>query len=58
MVKVRSFIHEQLMRGGALLATVAMIAATFAANSACLIPYYEPEQPEGLEKWSKVWIIA
>lgn len=53
MVKVRSFIHELLMRGGALLATVAMIAATFAANSACLIPYYEPEQPEGLEKLKK-----
>lgn len=49
MVKVRSFIHELLMRGGALLATVAMVAATFAANSACFFPFYEPEQPEELE---------
>ena len=34
------------MKGGGFLAAIAMLAATFAANSACMIPYYEPEQPE------------
>ena len=48
MVKIKLFANELLMRGGEFLATVAMIAATFAANSACFFPFYEPEQPKGL----------
>lgn len=53
MVKIKSVSNELFMKGGALLATVAMVAATFAANSACFFPFYEPEQPEGLEKLKK-----
>lgn len=49
MGKLKIWTDVLLMKGGAFLAALAMIAATFAANSACMFPYYEPEQPEELE---------
>lgn len=53
MVKITSLVNELLMKGGAFLAALALMTANFAANSTCMFPYYEPEQPEGLEKLKK-----
>ena len=50
MEKVKAITDALLMKGGTWLATFAMLAATFAANSACYFPYYELEQPEEAEK--------
>lgn len=50
MSKIKTITDALLMKGGAMLAAFAMLAATFAANSACYFPYYEPEQPEEVEK--------
>ena len=38
------------MKTGALLAAIGLFAASFAATGACMFPYFEPEQPEELER--------
>lgn len=49
MVKLKRWKKEIIMKAGALLAAGGLLAASLAANGACMFPYFEPEQPEGLE---------
>ena len=54
MDKVKTLVDVLLMKGGTKLAAFAMLAVSFAANSACMFPFFEPEQPEELDclkKW-------
>lgn len=53
MNKVKTIAEALLMKGSTWLAAFALLAATFAANSACFYPFYEPEQPEELESLKK-----
>lgn len=54
MKKLKLLTDVLLMKGGKVLAPLAIMAATFAANSACLFTFYEPEQPEELEMLKRV----
>ncbi len=54
MSKVKTITDALLIKGGTMLAAFAMLAVSFAANSACMFPFFEPEQPEELDclkKW-------
>lgn len=49
MRKVKLIFNDLLIKGGSLLVTCGMVAASLAANSACMFPFFEPEQPKELE---------
>ena len=49
MVKLRRWKEEIIMKAGGLLAACGLLAASLAANGACMFPFYEPEQPEEIE---------
>ncbi len=42
-----------LAKGGSALATCAFVFAAISANSSCVYPFYEPQEPAGLEKFKK-----
>lgn len=50
MKKVKSVAKRLIVRHGAIIASCAFTFVAIAANSACVFPYYEPEEPEGLKK--------
>lgn len=50
MVKLRKWKEEILMKAGALLAAGGLLAASLAANGACMFPFFEPEQPDVKKK--------
>ena len=41
------------MKYGKCIASLAVLFGIIAANSSCCFPYYEPEEPAGLEKYKK-----
>ena len=45
--------NKLFKKHGGLIASVAFVFVTIAANSPCCIPYYEPEEPEGLAQFKK-----
>ena len=47
--KTKSF----LVKHGNVIAGFAFVFAFAAANSSCILPYYEPEEPAGLDKFKK-----
>lgn len=40
-------------KGAVILALCAYFIASIAVNSACMVPYFEPEQPKELEQLKK-----
>lgn len=42
-----------LLKHGSLIAGCAFAFVLIAANSSCMMPYYEPEEPEGLSAFKK-----
>lgn len=42
-----------LPKCGKLVANIAFMSASIAANSSCLFPFYEPEEPKNLDKLKK-----
>lgn len=50
MVKLRRWKEDIIMKAGALLAAGGLLAASLAANGACMFPFFEPEQPDVLKK--------
>lgn len=50
MVKLRKWKEEIIMKAGVALAACGLLAASFAANGACVFPFFEPEQPDALKK--------
>lgn len=53
MKKFKSFFKNTIIKHGSIIAAFAFVFVTFAANSSCFIPYYEPEEPAGLGKFKK-----
>lgn len=49
MVKLRRWKEEIIMKVGGLLAVCGLLAASLAANGACMFPFFEPEQPKEIE---------
>lgn len=56
MVKLRRWKEEILMKAGALLAAGGLLAASLAANGACMFPFFEPEQPDALKMSYSVYL--
>ena len=42
-----------ILKHGTWIACCAFVAVLVTANSSCILPYYEPEEPEGLEAFKK-----
>ena len=42
-----------IMKYGHIIACCAFAFVTFVTNSNCTIPFYEPEEPAGLDKFKK-----
>ena len=53
MKNVKMLIKKLIVKHGVLIASCAFAFVAIAANSACVFPYYEPEEPKGLEKFKK-----
>ena len=53
MKKLCSIAKKLLLKNGAAIAGCAFACVLVAANSACMLPFYEPEEPEGLETFKK-----
>ncbi len=54
MNKVKGFVKNALVKYGHVIAGCAFAFVTIAANTQCMVPFYEPEEPEGLGKYQKV----
>lgn len=42
-----------VVKHGAFIASCAFVFVAISANSSCLFPYYEPEEPKGLDSFKK-----
>lgn len=49
MVRKR-IVHYLAQKYASIMACAALAFAVLSANSACCVPYYEPEQPDELER--------
>ena len=47
-------INKIILSMGSAIACCATMFTVISCNSACALPFYEPEQPEGLEKFNKI----
>lgn len=45
--------EEFLLKHGTVIASCAFAFVLVAANSSCMMPFYEPEEPEGLDEVKK-----
>ena len=50
---MKDFLKKVISKHGASIAAFAFTVVTVAANSSCYIPFYEPQEPAGLEKFKK-----
>lgn len=53
MKKLKSVVKGFLTQYGVVVASCAFLFVAMSANSACVMPFYEPEEPVGLEKYKK-----
>lgn len=53
MKRIKTFFKSVIIKHGAFIATFAFICVSIAANTPCIAPYYEPEEPMGLENFKK-----
>ncbi len=53
MKKVKNAVKMFLTKHGATVAACAFAFVAVSANSSCLMPFYEPEEPKGLDKFKK-----
>lgn len=51
--KLKKAANKLFKKHGWLIASCAFVFVSIAANSPCTIPYYEPEEPEGLAQFKK-----
>lgn len=54
MGKLKSSVKKFLIKHGSAIAGFAFVFATIAANTSCVYPFYEPEEPEGIRKLKKI----
>lgn len=50
---MKRFLKNVLSKYGTAIAGFAFAVVAVAANSSCYIPFYEPQEPAGLEKFKK-----
>lgn len=53
MKKVREIAKTIITKYGGAIASCAFAFVVIAANSSCCVPFYEPEEPTGLEQFKK-----
>lgn len=53
MKKISTFFKNTIVKHGSVIAAFAFVFVSIAANSSCFAPYYEPEQPSGIERFKK-----
>ena len=53
MNKIQETAKKLIVKYGALIASCAFAFAAISANTSCGFPYYEPEEPEGLDSFKK-----
>lgn len=53
MKKVKGIVKGVFAKYGAVIASCAFAFVVIAANTTCAFPYYEPEEPTGLERFKK-----
>lgn len=51
MKKVKEIATKIVVKYGAVIASCAFAFVAVAANTSCAFPYYEPEEPQGLENF-------
>lgn len=54
MKNLKTLAAAFLKKRGALIASCAFAFVALSANSPCALPFYEPEEPEGLDKFKKL----
>ena len=50
---MKKLLKTMVCKYGAVIASCAFAFVTIAANSSCISPFYEPEEPKGLERFKK-----
>ena len=53
MRKIKNAVKKGIVKYGHIFAAIAFVFVTISANSSCVCPFYEPEQPKGLEAFKK-----
>ncbi len=53
MKKFGNAVKSFLIKHGATLAACAFAFVAISSNSSCIMPFYEPEEPAGLDKFKK-----
>ena len=53
MDKAKKIARIVITKYGNIIAGCAFAFVAFAANSACMLPFYEPEEPQGLNEFKK-----
>ncbi len=53
MKKFKEIAAKLVVKYGAAIASCAFAFVVVAANTSCVFPFFEPEEPQGLEKFKK-----
>lgn len=53
MNKIQEMAKKLITKYGAVIASCAFAFVSISANTSCCFPYYEPEEPEGLDSFKK-----
>lgn len=53
MKKIKEILEFAVVKCGPIIACCAFAFASITANSPCMLAYYEPEEPKGLERLKK-----
>lgn len=53
MKNIKTAVKNFLAKHGAIIASCAFAVVAISANSSCCLPYYEPEEPKGLDSFKK-----
>lgn len=53
MRKFREIAKKFVVKHGAVIASCAFAFVAFSANSSCLLPFFEPEEPKGITNFKK-----
>lgn len=53
MNKIQDTVKKLIVKYGAVIASCAFAFVAISANTSCLFPFYEPEEPKGLDSFKK-----
>lgn len=53
MKNISKAIKKFVVKHGAMISSLAFVAVLVSANTDCIIPFYEPEEPQGLERFKR-----